>query len=167
MPQEKSQHGKRKGSASNGEPQMTKASRQAIIDSKFDFASVAGCMSDIRRSFWNLERTNEFYKKKIANLHSHFYQQIVPGRQEEREEMEKKLKRGGFISALKLIDNAKVGKEKVKSRAFESGSEGSRRGYSPDQEENQYGANETDSEVAPVEHDETVNRIIIEDHKAE
>ena len=110
MPQEKSQHGKRKGSASNGEPQMTKASRQAIIDSKFDFASVAGCMSDIRRSFWNLERTNEFYKKKIANLHSHFYQQIVPGRQEEREEMEKKLKRGGFISALKLIDNAKVGK---------------------------------------------------------
>ena len=63
-----------------GGKEMTMASRQAIIDSKFDFASVAGCMSDIRRSFWNLERTNEFYKKKLTNLHSHFYQQIVPGR---------------------------------------------------------------------------------------
>ena len=82
-------------------------SRQAIIDSKFDFASVAGCMSDIRRSFWNLERTNEFYKKKIANLHSHFYQKIVPGRQEEREQMQQQLKKGGFIKKLNLVERKK------------------------------------------------------------
>ena len=93
-------------------------------------------MSDIRRSFWNLERTNDFYKKKIANLHSHFYQQIVPGRQEERDEMEKKLKKGGFITALKLNEDVNAAVRDVKVRAFDSGSEGSRRGNSPDQEEN-------------------------------
>ena len=81
--------------------------------------------------------------------------------------MEKKLKRGGFISALKLIDKAKTGKAKVKARAFDSGSEGSRRGYSPDQEENQYGGNETDSEIMPAEHDETVNRIVLNDQKVD
>ena len=79
--------------------------------------------------------------------------------------MERKLKKGGFISALKLIDNAKAGKVAVKTKAFDSGSEGSRRGNSPDQEENQYGGNETDSEFVPVEHDETINRTILEEQK--
>ena len=79
--------------------------------------------------------------------------------------MERKLKKGGFISALKLIGNAKAGKVAVKTKAFDSGSEGSRRGNSPDQEENQYGGNETDSEFVPVEHDETINRTILEERK--
>ena len=50
--------------------------------------------------------------------------------------MERKLKKGGFISALKLIDNTKSSKVAVKAKAFDSGSEGSRRGNSPEQEEN-------------------------------
>ena len=61
--------------------------------------------------------------------------------------MEKKLKKGGFISALKLIDNSKPGKPSLKPKAFDSGSEGSRRGYSPDQNENQYKGHESDSEL--------------------
>ena len=81
--------------------------------------------------------------------------------------MERKLKKGGFVSALKLIDNAKAGKVTVKTKAFDSGSEGSRRGNSPEQEENQYGGHETESEFVPVEHDETINRTILEERKGD
>ena len=79
--------------------------------------------------------------------------------------MEKKLKKGGFISALKLIDNSKSGKPSIKRKAFDSGSEGSRRGYSPDQNENQYRGHETDSELFKDEEDETINRTIVADPK--
>ena len=61
--------------------------------------------------------------------------------------MEKKLKKGGFISAMKLLDNPKSGKPSIKPKDFDSGSEGSRRGYSPDQNENQYRGPEADSEI--------------------
>ena len=116
---------------------MTMATRQAIIDSKFDFASVAGCMSDIRRSFWILERTNEFYRNKVAELHSHFYQQIVPGRQEERDQMEQELKKGGFMSKLKLIEKKKKQENNMRPK-FDSGSEGSCAGEAPDADEFQF-----------------------------
>jgi len=54
--------------------EMTNATKDAIIGAKFDFATLSGCVSDIRKSFWNLERGNEFYKKKLKATHSHFYQ---------------------------------------------------------------------------------------------
>lgn len=59
----------------NGEPdEMTNATKEAIIEAKFDFATLSGCISDIRKGFWNIERTNEFYKNKLKQTHSHFYQ---------------------------------------------------------------------------------------------
>ena len=53
--------------------EMTELTRQAIIQSKFDFATMSGCISDIRKSFWNIDRINTFYKDKIKATHSHFY----------------------------------------------------------------------------------------------
>ena len=39
----------------NGEPeQMTNVTKERIIDAKFDFSSLSGCVSDIRKSFWNI-----------------------------------------------------------------------------------------------------------------
>ena len=79
--------------------------------------------------------------------------------------MEKKLKKGGFISAMNLIGNTKSRKPRIKPKAFDSGSEGSRRGNSPDQNENQYRYHETDSELFKDEYDETTNRTIVTDPK--
>ena len=75
------------------------------MDSKFDFAELYSQMSDIRKSFRDIERTRSFFKRKISHLHSHFYQKIVPGRTEERAEMERILKKGGFMQRYKLVDN--------------------------------------------------------------
>ena len=59
----------------NGEPEeMTNVTKQAIIDAKFDFSALSGCVSDLRKSFWSIGRTNEFYRKKLKATHSHFYQ---------------------------------------------------------------------------------------------
>ena len=89
-----------------GQPEeMTKVTKQAIIDARFDFATVSGCISDIRKSFWNIERVNEFYRNKLKATHSHFYNQMVPGREDERAELTRRLKQGGFIEALNLVDN--------------------------------------------------------------
>lgn len=52
---------------------MTNETKDAIIEAKFDFAALSGCVSDIRKGFWNIERINDFYKKKIRQTHSHFY----------------------------------------------------------------------------------------------
>ena len=101
---------------SHGEPQKsekkhskivgsTRMTTQQIIDSKFDFAELYSQMSDIRKSFRDIERTNSFYKSKISQLHSHFYQKIVPGRTEERAEMEQILKQGGFMKKYKLVES--------------------------------------------------------------
>ena len=79
--------------------------------------------------------------------------------------MERKLKKGGFITALKINEDVNSAVLDVKVKAFDSGSEGSIRGNSPDQEENQYGGHETDTELVPVEHDETVNMTIFEERK--
>jgi len=39
----------------NGETvELTKESRQAIIEAKFDFATLSGCVSDIRKGFWSI-----------------------------------------------------------------------------------------------------------------
>ena len=63
-------------------------------------------MSDIRKGFWNIERVNDFYRNKLKSTHSHFYQQIIPGRTEERLEMQARLKQGGFMDSLKLVDQS-------------------------------------------------------------
>ena len=50
----------------NGEEQeMTNATKESIIGAKFDFATLSGCISDIRKGFWNIERVNDFYKNKL------------------------------------------------------------------------------------------------------
>ena len=59
---------------SNGENMMTQATLDSIIEAKFDFATLSGCVSDIRKTFWNIERVNDFYKNKLKQTHSHFYQ---------------------------------------------------------------------------------------------
>ena len=52
----------------NGEAEeMTNVTKERIIDAKFDFSSLSGCVSDIRKSFWNIERINQFYKKKMKS----------------------------------------------------------------------------------------------------
>ena len=106
---------------------MTKYTRQAIRESKFDYTTLAGVVSDIRKGFWSVERVNEFYKQKIRDTHSHFYQQIIPGRQEEQAELDRNLKKGGFIRALDLVDNPlqklKNKKPKDIEVRFDSGSE--------------------------------------------
>ena len=120
----------------NGEPEeMTNVTKERIIDSKFDFSNLSGCISDIRKKFWNIDRINNFYKKKIKSTHSHFYQKIVPGRTEEREEMFRQLKKGGFISALHLVDDDPEEKKlrelnKNNEVKFDSGSE--RDSYRPE-----------------------------------
>ena len=49
-----------------GKPdEMTNATKDSIIEAKFDFATLSGCISDIRKGFWNVERVNDFYKNKI------------------------------------------------------------------------------------------------------
>ena len=53
--------------------QMTKETKDAILDAKFDFATLSGCLSDIRKGFWNVDRINAYYKNKIRLTHSHFY----------------------------------------------------------------------------------------------
>ena len=80
-----------------GQEHLTQATRQVIIDSRYDFTAVSQCMSDIRKCFWNIQATNEIYKKKKANLGIHFYQQVVPGKGSEQEQRIKSLKRGGFM----------------------------------------------------------------------
>ena len=81
-----------------GKPdEMTNATKDSIIEAKFDFATLSGCISDIRKGFWNVERVNDFYKNKIKQTHSHFYQQIIPGRTEERMAAAARLKKGGFM----------------------------------------------------------------------
>ena len=44
---------------------MTQATKLAIIHSKFDFAELYSQMSDIRKSFIDVERTQKYYKKKL------------------------------------------------------------------------------------------------------
>lgn len=66
---------------------MTKITRERIRDSKFDYSTLSGCVSDLKRSFWNLDRINDFFRNKLKTTHSHFYNQLVPGKTEEREEM--------------------------------------------------------------------------------
>ena len=50
---------------------------------------------------------------------------------------------------------------------FDSGSEGSRRGYSPDIEENQYGRQGSESDIVPAEPDENFKPIVLTDRKEE
>ena len=52
---------------------MTKITRERIRDAKFDYSTLSGCVSDLKRSFWNLDRINEFFKNKLRTTHSHFY----------------------------------------------------------------------------------------------
>ena len=109
---------------------MTKATLESIIQAKFDFATLSGCVSDIRKGFWNINRVNEFYQNKLKSTHSHFYQQIIPGRTEERIAMMQRMKRGGFMKHLRLVDDplqklkASTNSEKRKVEVrFDSGSE--------------------------------------------
>ena len=105
---------------------MTKATKDSIIARQFDFATLSGCVSDIRKGFWNIERTNEFYRNKLKTTHSHFYQQIIPGRTEKRMEDEARLKKGGFIKTLRLVDDPLQNLKKQKKKEeikFDSGSE--------------------------------------------
>ena len=109
---------------------MTKVTRQAIMQRKFDYATLSACVSDIRKNFWNIGQVNEFYKNKLKETHSHFYQQLIPGRTEERIEMTKRLKKGGFIKAMNLVDgDLTKAKQKKKDRQhkFDSGSDGESR----------------------------------------
>lgn len=62
---------KKKGSE---DEEMTEEAKLAIISSKFDFTTLEGCVGDIRKGFWNVESVNNYYKKKIRQTHSHFYQ---------------------------------------------------------------------------------------------
>ena len=80
----------------------------------------------MRKTFWNVDRVNNFYKNKLKETHSHFYQSLIPGRTEERTEAANRLKRGGFIKAMNLVDGdiTKKAKKKVKVIKFDSGSDG-------------------------------------------
>ena len=62
-----------------GPENMTKITRDRIKDAKFDYSTLSGCVSDIRKTFWNLDRINEFFKNKIKTTHSHFYNQLMSG----------------------------------------------------------------------------------------
>jgi hypothetical protein len=68
-------------------------------------------MSDIRKSFRDLERSNTIFRRKVSQLHSHFYQKIVPGRAEERAEMDRVLKLGGFMRRYNLVEIKKTKKK--------------------------------------------------------
>ena len=82
---------------------MTNTTKDAIIGAKFDFAALSGCISDIRKGFWNVERINSYYRNKVKQTHSHFYQQIIPGRAQDRMFAAAKLRKGGFMKNLKLV----------------------------------------------------------------
>ena len=149
----------------NGEPeQMTNVTKERIIDAKFDFSALSGCVSDIRKSFWNIERINDFYKKKMKSTHSHFYQKIVPGRTEERDEIARQLKKGGFISALRLVDDD-PDEKKLKNKAknnevkFDSGSE--RDSYRPGNDSVHWSDSDKEETNVKVDRDETYNPNVI------
>lgn len=76
---------------------MTIETRQAIINRHFDYSTLSASVSDIRKKFWDIRQTKLFYKNKLKETHSHFYQQLIPGRAEERAEMAERLKKGGFL----------------------------------------------------------------------
>lgn len=86
---------------------MTADARQAIIDSKFDYAMLSSCISDIRKSFWKIDTMNDFFKSKVKQTHNHFFKAIIPGRTEKIRENRERLNKGGFISALGLVDPKK------------------------------------------------------------
>ena len=82
---------------------MSANARQIIMDSQFDFETITGCIHDIRKGFWNVKRANDFYSAKLRATHSHFHNKIVPGREQERQEMKRRLNKGGFIQHLDLL----------------------------------------------------------------
>ena len=93
---------------------------------KFDYATISSCYSDMRKTFWYIAFMNDFYKNKLRETHSHFYQSLIPGRTEERAEAARSLKKGGFIQAMNLVDGDMATKARRKTREvkFDSGSDG-------------------------------------------
>ena len=53
---------------------MTALTRKTIMQRKFDYATLSACISDIRKKFWDVGQTREYYKSKLRETHSHFYQ---------------------------------------------------------------------------------------------
>ena len=79
--------------------------------------------------------------------------------------MQQQLKKGGFIKALKLVEKKKKSDYSNMRPQFDSGSEGSRRGYSPVDEEQQYGRQQSESDLMDFEQNETFKPIIMNDSK--
>ena len=100
----------------------------------------------------------------MKSTHSHFYQKIVPGRTEERDEIARQLKKGGFISALRLVDDDPEEK-KLKNKAknnevkFDSGSE--RDSYNPDNFSVHWSDSDKEGKNIKIDKDETYNPNVI------
>ena len=70
------------------------------MKAKFDFARLNKVMSEFKKSLWNLESSERHFRDQRLKDQSKFFRLLAPGRSEERQDVNTKMKMGGFMSYI-------------------------------------------------------------------